>query len=131
MKNTSQPPTEAFAHLYQKRRRTLPEHVMVCPIRVLSIYPPGTFVLMSDQMFGMVIHTNSASTTRPTVMIYEDSAAEHGVIVDLMEDQALSIYKVLRPADVPVALREYWAARRVAGYFIHLKEDADSSATKR
>ena len=125
-------PTEAFAHLYQKRRQTLPEQVMVCLIRVLSIYPPGTFVLMSDHTLGMVVHTNSACTTRPTVMIYEaDSAAEHGVIVDLMEDQTLSIQKVLRPADVPVSIREYWAARRVAGYFIHLKEDSDAPAMKR
>ncbi len=125
-------PTEAFAHLYQKRRQTLPEHVMVCLIRVLGIYPPGTFVLMSDQTLAMVIHTNSASTTRPTVMIYEaDCSAEHGVIVNLMEDQGLSIQKVLRPADVPVSLREYWAARRVAGYFIYLKEDSDAPLTKR
>lgn len=125
-------PTEAFAYLYQKRRQILPEHILVGLIHVLGIYPPGTFVLMSDQTLGMVIHANSASTTRPTVMIYEaDSAAEHGVIIDLMEDQSLSIQKVLRPADVPVSLREYWAARRVAGYFIHLKEDSDAPTTKR
>jgi HD-GYP domain-containing protein (c-di-GMP phosphodiesterase class II) len=125
-------PTEAFAHLYQKRRQTLPEHVLVGLIHVLGIYPPGTFVLMSDQTLGMVIHSNSDSTTRPTVMIYEaDSSAEHGLIVDLMEDLALSIQKVLRPVDVPVSLREYWAARRVAGYFIHLREDSDNSTSRR
>jgi HD-GYP domain-containing protein (c-di-GMP phosphodiesterase class II) len=125
-------PTEAFAHLYQKRRQMLPEHVLVGLIHVLGIYPPGTFVLMSDQTFGMVIHSKSDSTTRPTVMIYEaDSSAEHGLIVDLMEDQTLSIQKVLRPMDVPVSLREYWAARRVAGYFVHLKDESDASSSKR
>ena len=35
-------------------------------------------------------------------MVHEaEGAAEHGVIVDLMEEEALSIQKVLRPADVP------------------------------
>lgn len=125
-------PTEAFAHLYQKRRHVLPEHVLVGLIHVLGIYPPGTFVLMSDQTLAMVIHSKSASTTRPTVMVYEaDNSAEHGLIVDLMEEHTLSIQKVLRPVDVPVSLREYWAARRVAGYFVHLKDDSVAPADKR
>ena len=125
-------PTEAFAHLYQKRRHVLPEDVLVGLIHVLGIYPPGTFVLMSDQTCGMVIHSKSSSTTRPTVMIYDaDNSAEHGLIVDLVEDQTLSIQKVLRPVDVPASLREYWAARRLAGYFVHLKDDSEPLISKR
>ena len=125
-------PTEAFAHLYQKRREALPEHVIVCLIHVLGIYPPGTFVRMSDLTLGMVIQTHSTSTTRPTVMIYEaDASAEQGVLVNLSEESGLAIQKVLRPADVPISLREYWASRRMAGYFIHLKDDAETPATSR
>ena len=65
-------------------------------------------------------------------MIYDaDNSAEHGLIVDLMEDQTLSIQKVLRPVDVPASLREYWAARRLAGYFVHLKDDSEPLISKR
>ena len=58
--NTTDPrkrlfPTEALSHLYLKRRQTLPEHVIVCLIHVLSLYPPGTFVLLSDDSLGIVV----------------------------------------------------------------------------
>jgi HD-GYP domain-containing protein (c-di-GMP phosphodiesterase class II) len=117
-------PTEAFSRLYVNRGRLFSEPVVVCLIQTLSIYPPGTFVLLSDESIGMVTRTNFSAITRPLVMIYEaDPAGENLVIVDLAEDKELSIKKTLRPAEVPAQTLEYWKSRKMSGYFVQIKDD--------
>jgi hypothetical protein len=132
--NTTDPrkrlcPTEALSHLYLKRRQTLPEHVIVWLIHVMSLYPPGTFVLLSDDSLGIVVSTSFASMTRPTVMICEtNSSVENPVIVNLTEDKDLAIRRVLGPAEVPPEVLNYWNPRRLAGYFVHIKDATADTA---
>lgn len=125
-------PTDAFSHIYVNRRKTLSEPVVVSLIQTLSVYPPGTFVLMSDDSLGMVISTNFSSTTRPVIMIYEpDVSLDNVVVVDLAEDKDLSIKRIMRPTELPPKVLEYWNPRRVAGYFFHIHEDRDDLMPKR
>ncbi len=121
-------PTEAFSHIYVNRRKAFSENVIVCLIQSLSVYPPGTFVLLSDESPGMVISTNFASMTRPVIMIYElDVSMDNIVVVDLAEDKDLHIKRILRPTDLPVKVLEFWNPRRMAGYFFQVNDDrADS-----
>ena len=119
-------PTEAFSHIYANRGKTFAENIIVTLIQTLSVYPPGTFVLLSDESFGMVVSTNFASSTRPIVMIYEpDTSMDHVVVVDLAEDQNLLIKKSLRVTELPQKVLDYWNPRRVAGYFFQMNDHAD------
>ncbi len=122
-------PTEAFSHIYVNRRKSLSEQVIICLIQTLSVYPPGTFVLLSDESLGMVISTNFASMARPVIMIYEpDTAMNNIVVVDLGEDKGLNIKKILRPTDLPPKVMDYWNPRRVAGYFFQVNDDRTDSS---
>lgn len=124
-------PTEAFSRLYVNRGKLFSEPVVVCLIHTLSIYPPGTFVLLSDESIGMVTRTNFSAFTRPLVMIYEpDPSGENLVIVDLAEDKELSIKKTLRPTEVPAHTSEYWKSRKMSGYFVHIKDDLLEAMSK-
>ena len=119
-------PNEAFSHIYANRGKAFSENVIVSLIQALSMFPPGTFVLLSDESFGMVISTNFASSTRPIVMIYEpDTSIEHAEVVDLSEDRDLFIKKSLRLTELPNTVSDYWNPRRVAGYFFKMNDDAD------
>ncbi|MBI4000811.1 MAG: DUF3391 domain-containing protein [Nitrospira defluvii] len=127
-------PTEAFAHLYANRGKAFSENVIVCLIQALSIYPPGTFVLMSDESLGigMVISTNFAATTRPMVMIYEpDTSVDNVVVLNLAEDEDICIQKILHRTKVPEKVQNYWNPRRMAGYFVQIKDHQDDPMNKR
>lgn len=125
-------PNEAFSLIYVSRGKTFSENVIVALIQALSVFPPGTFVLLSDESFGMVIRTNFASMTRPIVMIYEpDMSMDHVVVVDLAEDKALSIKRSLRVTELPQAVLDYWNPRRAAGYFFQIKDNANEHMKRR
>ena len=117
-------PTEAFSRLYVNRGKLFSELVVVGLIQTLSIYPPGTFVLLSDDSLGMVTRTNFSNITRPIVTLYEPGSSEHNIVViDLDEGKDLSIKKTLRPTEVPAPIFDYWKSRRMAGYFVIIKDD--------
>ncbi len=112
--------------------RPFSENIIVCLIQTLSVYPPGTFVLLSDESLGMVISTNFASMTRPVIMIYDpDASLDHVVVVDLADDKDLFIERILRPAELLPKVMEYWNPRRVAGYFFQIHDDRDDPTKKR
>ena len=84
----------------------------------------------------MVISTNFASMTRPVIMIYDpdaspDASLDHVVVVDLADDKDLFIKRILRPAELPPKVMEYWNPRRVAGYFFQIHDDRDDPTKKR
>jgi HD-GYP domain-containing protein (c-di-GMP phosphodiesterase class II) len=117
-------PTEAFSRLYINRGKLFSELVVVGLIQTLSIYPPGTFVLLSDDSLGMVTRTNFSNITRPIVTLYEPGSSEHNIVViDLDDEKDLSIKKTLRPTEVPAPIFDYWKSRRMVGYFVTIKDD--------
>ena len=112
-------PTEALSHLYVQRRGKLPSDVIIALIRVLSVYPPGTLVELSDSTIGIVISINFEASVRPQVMLYDPKLSpDTPRVINLAADQSLAIERSLRPQDIAPAVVEYLNPRRMAGHFI-------------
>lgn len=99
-------PNQALSELYVKRQGSLSIKVITALVRVLSVYPPGTLVELSDGSVGVVASVNSADRLRPIVLIYEQ--AEHGLsmrIVDLGNQADRSILRMVQTSELePVYL---------------------------
>ena len=112
-------PHEALSMMYSEQRRQLDEPAVNAFIRCLGVYPPGTLVLLSNGMLGVVTSVNSAHLLKPTVMVY-DAALAHGetILVDLDIDSEVTVSKTIRPQQLPPEVGQFFAARkRVAYYF--------------
>ena len=52
-------PAEAVAHLYKNENGAFEPEILGAFVKALGVYPPGTFVVLDDGSFGLVIETAS------------------------------------------------------------------------
>jgi len=99
------------------------EAVVQALVRALTVYPPGTFVLLSDESYGVVTSINSQNPLRPLVMLYVPEEVNHeAMIMDLLREEHLDIQKVVRPNELPPKVHERLSRRHVA-VFLHAAEE--------
>ena len=111
-------PYEALSFLYAKKRGALWEEAIVALVHMLSVYPPGSIVELSDGSYGVVSSVNPHARMQPLVMLYApDMSREQALIIDLSKEPDLAITQNLRPKDVSKEIREYLNPRRIISYF--------------
>ncbi|MEP6888141.1 MAG: hypothetical protein ABI945_07430 [Nitrospirales bacterium] len=87
-----------------KREASLSIKVITALVRVLSVYPPGTLVELSDGSIGVVASVNSGDRLRPIVLVYEQAEQELGTrIVDLGNQADLSILRMVQMSELAPA----------------------------
>lgn len=113
-------PAEALSHLYLNSKTIYPEEIVVALIQVLSVYPPGTVVELSDTSVGLVISINLHTRMRPLIILYDPTVErENPNITDLSIDQSRSIVRSITRHELPQEVSEYLNLARWTGYFIN------------
>ncbi len=111
-------PHEALSLMYSKQRARFDQKMLGVFIHCLGVYPPGTLVILNNEIHGMVMSVNPAKPLKPGVIIYDESVPkEEAMIIDLMEDTEFAITKALRPAQLPAHVHAYLSPRARATYF--------------
>jgi HD-GYP domain-containing protein (c-di-GMP phosphodiesterase class II) len=96
-------PNQALSELYVKRQASLSIKVITALVRVLSVYPPGTLVELSDGSIGVVASVNSADRLRPIVLVHEKAEQPGTRIVDLGNQSSLSILRLVQMSELEPA----------------------------
>jgi putative nucleotidyltransferase with HDIG domain len=118
-------PTEALSKLYQQGKRSLSEEVVVALIQILSVYPPGTVVELTDKSVGLVISINLHARMRPIVILHSQTAdRDNPIITDLGQDQGRSIARSLAKHELSPEQSSYLNLSRWTGYFINSSMEA-------
>ena len=113
-------PSEALSHLYLNSKTIYPEEVVIALIQVLSVYPPGTVVELSDTSIGLVISINLQARMRPLIILYDPTVERvNPNITDLSIDQNRSIVRSITRQELPQEVSEYLNLARWTGYFIN------------
>lgn len=124
-------PHEALGKIYRSFLGTeshkYSEDVVQALVRALTVYPPGTFIQLSDESFGLVTSINSQNPLKPLVMVYCPKEGNHGLkMVDLVTEEKLEVKKVLRPNELPPKVQERLSRRHVA-VFLHAADEITQS----
>ena len=87
-------------------------------VKALGVYPPGSFVALSDGSIGLVIETNSKDLLHPLIMLHDPTVPRNeALLLDLSEAEA-KIEGALSPAKLPIEVVEYLAPRGRIDYYI-------------
>lgn len=110
-------PAGAIAAMFKDEGSFDPELLRVF-VKVLGVYPPGTFVNLTDGGIGLVVETNSRDLLRPLLMIYDASVPRNeAMLLDLQEAEA-KIECAANPLDLPVEVVEYLAPQGRVEFYI-------------
>lgn len=99
-------PHEALASLYgQYRHRYAPE-VLRALVQTLGVYPPGSWVELSDGSQGLVVCVNTRQALKPSVLVYKPEVAQDSQqVIDLAQQLELGVRRGLHKTQVlPKAL---------------------------
>ena len=87
-------------------------------VKMLGIYPPGSFVALSNGAVGLVIESNSADMLHPLLMLHDAEIPRAEAIVLDLRDTNLTIVNAVNPATLPLAVVEYLAPRGRVDYYV-------------
>jgi HD-GYP domain-containing protein (c-di-GMP phosphodiesterase class II) len=108
---------QALSHLYVNMRLKLGVDVVEPFIAAMTVYPPGSFVELSDNSIGLVVKTNPQERMRPIVMLYDSGAWDHGTaMIDLSRERSLTIRSTLDPKSVPRDVAEALSSGQTVCY---------------
>ena len=112
-------PGQALAYVYTKLRMKYGPDVIEPFIATVTVFPPGSFVELSDSSFGLVLKSNMQERLRPVIMLYERQAShDQPAIVDLARERSLSIERVLDPKGLPDRVKDVLLPTKLKGYVI-------------
>lgn len=115
---TAKTPAEAIAFLFKSEKGHYDPELLQLFVKAIGVYPPGSFVTLSDGSVGLVVETNSKNLLHPLIMLYDPNVPRHeALLLDLSETEA-TIEGAVSPAKLPVEMVEYLAPRGRVDYYI-------------
>ena len=113
-------PTQALSYLYVKMKNQCDFEVIQAFIATVTVYPPGSLVLLSDGTMGVVMKTNEHARMRPLLVMYTEGASQEEdlTLLDLSRHQELTIEKTIDPKDLDPHIRTLLTPSTLKGYFI-------------
>lgn len=111
-------PAEAVAYMFKREAGFYDPELLNVFVKSLGVYPPGSFVALSDGSVGLVIETNSNDLLHPLIMLHDPTVPRNeALLLDLREAEA-KIEGALSPAKLPLEVVEYLAPRGRVDYYI-------------
>jgi len=113
-------PTQALSYLYVKMKNQCDFEVIQAFIATVTVYPPGSLVLLSDGTMGVVMKTNEHARMRPLIVMYTEGASQEEdlTLLDLSRQQELTIEKTIDPKDLDPQILTLLTPSTLKGYFI-------------
>lgn len=111
-------PAEALRHMFKTEGVRYDSAMMQLFIKTLGVYPPGTFVTLSNGGIGMVVETNPTDLLHPLVMLHDAAIPRSEALLIDLRDADLSVEAAMSPAKLPVEVVEYLSPRGRLDYFV-------------
>lgn len=113
-------PYEAVSLMFAKQRDRYDATALSVFIHCMGVYPPGTVVRLSDEIWGMVVSVNVRQPLRPVVLIHDPVVPkEEAILINLEEERDFKITATCRPAELPREVLEYLSPRRRVTYYFN------------
>jgi len=111
-------PSETMQYLFRKEGAHFEPELLQRFVKVMGVYPPGTFVTISNGVTGLVVESNPADLLHPLVMVYDPEIPRHEALLLNLEDADLAVEAAVSPATLPLEVMEYLAPRGRVDYYV-------------
>jgi HD-GYP domain-containing protein (c-di-GMP phosphodiesterase class II) len=121
-------PAAALAQLYRDRRGPYGAWAVDNLIATLTVYPPGTFLSLSDGSIARVMRVSTASRLRPLVCLFDEQVEpQEAEILDLSAVREVSIASVLNPAALAQPVLDFFGSS-LSGFAVASASEAGAAS---
>ena len=118
-------PHETLRTMYSLEGSRFDPRLMAFFVKMLGIYPPGTYVQLTDDRYALVVSARSSQVLKPNVLIYDPRGTKADMGITILENIAnLSVRRSLRPEQLPAAVGHYFSRQHRLSYFFERWPDA-------
>jgi len=111
-------PAEAVARMFKHEGSAHDPEILKAFIKALGVYPPGTFVTLSDGSYGLVIESSSTDLLRPLLMLYDASVPRNEALLLDLKEADEKITGALPPKDIPPEVVAYLAPQGRVDFYL-------------
>ena len=121
-------PHEALSQMFALKRGKFDEAPLKAFIKCMGVYPPGSIVQLSNDMFGMAVSVNPNKPLKPNILVYDpEIPKDEAVIINLEREKDINIAKSLRPNQLPREVYQYLNPRKHVTYYFDPSQQGDAS----
>ena len=108
-----------MSHLYVRRKNQYGADAIEPLVVATTVYPPGSYVKLTDDSIALVVHTNEQERMRPVVTLYEQGiSSDQAAILDLSKDSDFSIQESLDPNTLDPQVHKCLTPNETNGYAV-------------
>lgn len=112
-------PIDALSRLYKGITDQRSRKIVTALICSMTIYPPGSFVRLTDDSIALVISPNSEHRMKPLVLRYDPAVpSEQAMFLDLVKEDDISIQQHVSRKSLPPEVVAYLNPSNVNGYSV-------------
>lgn len=111
-------PAEAVSQLFKREAAHYQSEFLQAFVKTLGVYPPGSFVALSNGAVGLVIETDQTDILHPLLMLHDPEVPRSEAILLDLRDTDLAIASAVNPATLPLEVVEYLAPRGRIDYYV-------------
>lgn len=111
-------PAEAVTYLFKKEGARFEPELIGRFVKVLGVYPPGSFIRLANGSIGLVMETDPDDLLHPLVMLYDQDIPRSEALLLNLGSAGLDIEAVINPASLPLEVVEYLAPRGRVDYYV-------------
>jgi hypothetical protein len=117
-------PSEALAYMFRHEPGRFDGGLLGTFVNMLGVYPPGTYVQLSNGSMGMVV-TPGQQSLQPRVLVYTPEVSRRDApLLDLAEEPELRIVEALRPLALPPDVLEWLSPQQAMTFFYSTQQDS-------
>ena len=111
-------PHEALSLIFAQTRAKFDASMLNAFIRMMGVYPPGSFVQLTDDRFASVLSVNSSRPLKPRVLVCDPEVPmAQALPLNLEREANLGVRRSLKPAQLPAEVHRCLAPRQRVVYF--------------
>lgn len=117
-------PDAALQYMFKEYDTIIDLQLFTLLVKRLGMYPPGSIVLLSNDVIGKVMAVNPGNLLKPLIMPYTKGVPlKEAVLLDLTIEEDMRIKRSLNPARLPSHIRKYLQPKARISYFMEQVED--------
>ncbi len=131
-------PHEALSMIFAQSRNKFDASLLNAFIRMMGVYPPGSYVQLTDDRYAAVHSVNSSRPLKPRVLVCDPEVPiEQALLINLEHEASLGVRRSLRPVQLPEQVQSYLSPRQRVVYFFEpvrarsIDQDQDALAMAR
>ena len=111
-------PHEALSMIFSQSKSKFDAQLLNAFIRMMGVYPPGSYVQLSDDRYAAVLSVNSSRPLKPRVLVCDPRVpADQALPLNLETQPGLGVRRSVKPAQLPAVVQSYLSPRARVVYF--------------